>query len=141
MSKPLINYLAYAQDYASLTKIDNLNVSVNIWDDGDVVEIVSICSSHGTHVASISAAHFPDEPEKNGLAPGAQIISVTIGDGRLGSMETGTYYIDIGELLNIKGNAVKEFLFLFQNTLAQKIAHHSNMSCLTLFLSTVDWSC
>ena len=79
-------------DYASLTKIDNLNVSVNIWDDGDVVEIVSICSSHGTHVASISAAHFPDEPEKNGLAPGAQIISVTIGDGRLGSMETGKVY-------------------------------------------------
>ena len=27
-------------DYASLTKIDNLNVSVNIWDDGDVVEIL-----------------------------------------------------------------------------------------------------
>ena len=90
---PLINYLAYAQDYASLTKIDNLNVSVNIWDDGDVVEIVSICSSHGTHVASISAAHFPDEPEKNGLAPGAQIISVTIGDGRLGSMETGIIFL------------------------------------------------
>ena len=93
LSIPLINYLAYAQDYASLTKIDNLNVSVNIWDDGDVVEIVSICSSHGTHVASISAAHFPDEPEKNGLAPGAQIISVTIGDGRLGSMETGIILI------------------------------------------------
>ena len=84
---------SYAQDYASLTKIDNLNVSVNIWDDGDVVEIVSICSSHGTHVASISAAHFPDEPEKNGLAPGAQIISVTIGDGRLGSMETGIIFL------------------------------------------------
>ncbi|GFT82599.1 tripeptidyl-peptidase 2 [Nephila pilipes] len=83
---------AYSEtyDYAMLTSNDRLNYCVNVYEDGNLLEIVSMSTGHGTHVASIAAAYFPDKPDKNGIAPGAQIVSIGIGDLRLGSMETGS---------------------------------------------------
>ncbi|XP_050432154.1 tripeptidyl-peptidase 2 [Adelges cooleyi] len=80
---PLNNY-----DY--ITESDCMSYSFNIYNDGNLLEIVSLGSSHGTHVSAIAAGCYPDEPEKNGIAPGAQIVSLTIGDSRLETMETGT---------------------------------------------------
>ncbi|KAH8299436.1 hypothetical protein KR044_001463 [Drosophila immigrans] len=68
---------------------DFLSISVNVHDDGNVLEVVGMCSPHGTHVASIASGNHSSR-DIDGVAPNAKIVSITIGDGRLGSMETGS---------------------------------------------------
>nr|CAD7577218.1 unnamed protein product [Timema californicum] len=86
----LLGEYSVTHEYAAISTVDQFNYSINVHNDGNTLEVVGMCSSHGTHVASIAAAYFEDSPEKNGIAPGAQIVSFTIGDNRLNSMETGT---------------------------------------------------
>ncbi|XP_006647647.1 tripeptidyl-peptidase 2 [Oryza brachyantha] len=86
---PLTNY-RLERKFGIFSKLDACSFVANIYDDGNLVSIVTDCSPHATHVAGIAAAFHPDEPLLNGVAPGAQLISCKIGDTRLGSMETGT---------------------------------------------------
>jgi len=100
-------------EYCNVLPTDRFNLSANVWEDGNLLELVGCSDSHGTHVAcmsictilsnfdfeyfsnvrlytAITAGNFPSNPLLNGVAPGAQIVSLTIGDNRLGSQETGT---------------------------------------------------
>ncbi|KAH8091461.1 tripeptidyl-peptidase [Aureococcus anophagefferens] len=63
-------------------------VQIGDLDGGGALSIVADAGSHGTHVAGIVAAHY-DDASADGVAPGAQILALKIGDGRLGSAETG----------------------------------------------------
>ncbi|KAJ7974178.1 tripeptidyl-peptidase 2-like [Quillaja saponaria] len=86
---PLTNYRT-ERKYGVFSKLDACTFVVNVYNDGNVVSIVTDSSPHATHVAGIASAFHPKEPLLNGVAPGAQLISCKIGDSRLGSMETGT---------------------------------------------------
>ncbi|KAI8836057.1 subtilase family-domain-containing protein [Chytriomyces cf. hyalinus JEL632] len=74
--------------YSSFGDDSRLNFSINFYDNGDLLSIVTLSGTHGTHVAAIAAANHPTDPRMNGVAPGAKIISLKIGDSRLGSQET-----------------------------------------------------
>uniref|UniRef100_A0A915PW83 Tripeptidyl-peptidase 2 n=1 Tax=Setaria digitata TaxID=48799 RepID=A0A915PW83_9BILA len=87
---PLLSSYRESGKYYKLSDNDMLTFCITIHDNGNLLEICVPSGTHGSHVASIAAAYFPDEPEKSGLAPGAQIVSLCIGDHRLKSMETGT---------------------------------------------------
>ncbi|XP_057527935.1 tripeptidyl-peptidase 2 isoform X1 [Amaranthus tricolor] len=86
---PLTNY-RIERKFGIFSKLDACSFVTNVYEEGNVLSIVTDCSPHGTHVAGIATAYHPEEPLLNGVAPGAQIISCKIGDTRLGSMETGT---------------------------------------------------
>lgn len=66
---PMTNFKIERQ-YSTFTAIDAVNYAVNIYDNGNILSIVTTSNNHGTHVAGIAAAYHPDDPSLNGVAPG-----------------------------------------------------------------------
>eukprot|EP00741_Cyanophora_paradoxa_P020100 tig00021234_g19401.t1 len=87
---PMTNYRLERQFSSFCGEKDYVNYSVNIYDEGRTLSIVTTVGSHGTHVAAIVGAHHPGNEELDGVAPGCQIVSLKIGDTRLKGEETGT---------------------------------------------------
>lgn len=85
---PVLEDYRVAQRYGSFGDRERVHFGVNVYDDGAVVSVVVESGYHGTHVAGIVAGNYPDAPERNGVAPGAQIVSLKIGDSRIDGMET-----------------------------------------------------
>ena len=91
---------AHARQVGELGFGSHVTFCIQVYDEGKTLSIVTDSGSHGTHVAGIAASYFKPEGgeeeggkasnDLNGVAPGAQILALKIGDGRLGSAETGT---------------------------------------------------
>lgn len=88
----VMNDYATHHEWAQLSEETQLNYNFKIFSE-KLVQVVCPSGSHGTHVAGIVAACHPEESDKNGIAPGAQIISVKIGDSRLNTLETQAGFI------------------------------------------------
>ena len=59
-----------------------MSYCVTILENGNLLEILSPYSSHGTFVSHVAAGHFPEQPNLDGLAAGAQIVSMQIASSR-----------------------------------------------------------
>ena len=86
----LLKPFRVGHEYGTLDPVSLLHYAVDVFDAGRKVTLTVDAGAHGTHVAGIIGAHYPERPELNGVAPGCQMLGIKIGDTRLGSMETGT---------------------------------------------------
>jgi Subtilase family. len=69
-----------------------MTCALNIFLERNLVVLHFDDGAHGSHVAGIAAGYniyaTPLQPGYNGIAPGAELISLKISDGRIGQLST-----------------------------------------------------
>ncbi len=75
-SSPALASFREELQYGTFSSEDSCNYVCNVYEEGSVLSIVVDAGAHGTHVAGITSAHFPGDPDMNGVAPGEGLPAV-----------------------------------------------------------------
>ena len=117
-------------EYCSLSDVTQINYSFKIFSLTEVC-VVCVGGSHGTHVAGCAAAYHPECPDKNGPAPGAQIVSIKISDSRMGTSTTSKAGIRALRACIQNGVSLGPFSSLFsKRVLIGRKENQSKQTCL-----------
>ncbi len=94
--KPLRTYKEHFDTFTftpkDSTKLPVMTCALNIFLERNLVVLHFDDGAHGSHVAGIAAGYniyaTPLQPGYNGIAPGAELISLKISDGKIGQLST-----------------------------------------------------
>jgi tripeptidyl-peptidase II len=89
---------SYDKEYhvETFSAIDQMNYCIQFYNNGTILSIICDTSPHGTHVASIAAgstatssssSSSDSSSNRPGVAPGANLVSLKIGDTRIAFIE------------------------------------------------------
>ncbi len=98
-------------DWVTLRDDAELNVAVRPDADLSHVRILFDGGGHGTHVSGIVAGHDPAGGALEGVAPGARILSIKIGNSRYGSSTTNLSIVRALEWAGRRGASIVNMSF------------------------------
>jgi subtilisin family serine protease len=103
----------YSKDRQWVTLRDDaeMNVSVRPDADGKRVRLLFDGGGHGTHVAGIVAGYEAPGSAWNGLAPGAQVLAIKIGNSQWGGPTTNLSVVRALDLAGKRGAKVVNMSF------------------------------
>ena len=85
--EPALRSFRESGDWATLGDEALMNYAIGF--EGDQIVVYFDAHGHGTHVAGIVGAYEGEGGRLNGIAPGVELVSIKIGDGKFGGSTSG----------------------------------------------------